>query len=430
MDKCRFLLNLLALSLVSASPLTFAIESETLAFAPPSQLSHHLQPTDIETTPVDLSESLAHPPQNQLDTLHTEMMRMEALSMQMDWPRLNRSRLLSFGDYHAQVPLLREMLIHLGDLKETRDEMQSHLFDLELHHALVRFQKRHGAKADGILGPATRKQLNISPQKRAEQILLNIYRMNSFQPENDQYIQVNVPDYKLHLFDQGVETMTMKTIVGKRKRKTPIFATEINRVVVNPSWYVPKSIAYKDILPIYEEDPDYLDKKNLKVITGWGAQRKLIPDEEIDLERMYKGDTYQRLWEPPGEGNTLGKVKFLTNGPYSVYLHDTSAKRLFDEDKRAFSSGCIRVEQPKKLADALLKMSNQLPVSHVDDLFSKTETARVKLDKPIKLYVTYWTSWVDSDGILNFRDDLYRRDRYELSQLKNGSAQEIFITSY
>ncbi len=429
MDKCRLLFRFMALSIVSASTITYAIEAETLAFAPPSQLIHHLQPTKIEATPIDLSEPLAHPPQNQLDKLHTEMMKMEALAVKMEWPRLNRTRLLSFGDYHPQVSVLREMLIHLGDLKETQDEMQSQLFDLELHHALIRFQKRHGAKADGILGPATRRQLNISPQTRAEQILLNIYRMNSFQPEKDQYIQVNVPDYKLHLFDQGVVTMSMKTIVGKRKRKTPIFSTDINRVVVNPSWYVPKSIAYKDILPIYEKDPSYLDKKNLKVITGWGAQRKLIPDEEVDLERMYKGESYQRLWEPPGEENTLGKVKFLTNGPYSVYLHDTSARRLFDEDKRAFSSGCIRVEQPKKLADALLKMSNQLPVTQVDALFSQTETTQIKLNNPIKLYVTYWTSWVDPEGNLNFRDDLYRRDRYELSQLKKGSAQEIFITS-
>jgi murein L,D-transpeptidase YcbB/YkuD len=429
MDKCRLLFRFLALSIVSASTITYAIEAETLAFAPPSQLIHHLQPTKIEATPIDLSEPLAHPPQNQLDKLHTEMMRMEALAVKLEWPRLNRTRLLSFGDYHPQVPVLREMLMHLGDLKETQDEMQSQLFDLELHHALIRFQKRHGAKADGILGPATRRQLNISPQTRAEQILLNIYRMNSFQPEKDQYIQVNVPDYKLHLFDQGVVTMSMKTIVGKRKRKTPIFSTDINRVVVNPSLYVPKSIAYKDILPIYEKDSSYLDKKNLKVITGWGAQRKLIPVEEIDLERMYKGESYQRLWEPPGEQNTLGKVKFLTNGPYSVYLHDTSARRLFDEDKRAFSSGCIRVEQPKKLADALLKMSNQLPVTQVDALFSQTETTQIKLNNPIKLYVTYWTSWVDPEGNLNFRDDLYRRDRYELSQLKKGSAQEIFITS-
>ena len=427
MDKFKYLLNCCVLALVSASEYTFA--SELLAFAPPAQLSEQLQ-TDAIHTQLESIPETKHHLQDQLDQLHSEMNKLEELSLNVTWPILKKTRLLSFGDYHHQIPVLREMLIHLGDLNESLNEKQSPLFDLELHHALIRFQQRHGNKADGILGPATRRQLNITPSARSEQILLNIYRMNSFQPENDQFIQVNVPDYKLHLIDHGIETLTMKTIVGKRKRKTPIFTTEVNRVVVNPSWYVPKSIAYKDILPIYKEDPAYLDKKNLKVVTGWGAQRKLIPAAEVDLEKMYKGESYQRLWEPPGEANTLGKVKFLTNGPYSVYLHDTSAKSLFSEDKRAFSSGCIRVEQPRKLADALLRMSNQIPLAEVDDLFSRTKTTRVKLQKPIKLYVTYWTSWVDKTGNLNFRDDLYRRDRYELSQLKNGSSQEIFITSY
>jgi len=424
MGRSGYLLNYLLLSVVAVTASTYATNSP--AFAPPAQLADILK---TEITTADSDSVTPHSMQRKIDFLHSEMLKFEALALKKSWPRLKKTRLLSFGDHHWQIPTLRKMLIDLGDLSEPQDEMQSTLFDLELQQALMRFQKRHGGKVDGILGPSTRRQLNITPQARAEQILLNIYRMNNFQPDRNQFIQVNVPDYKLHLIDQGVETISMKTIVGKRKRKTPIFSTEIDRVVVNPSWYVPKSIAYKDILPMYQEDPSYLEKKNLKVVTGWGKQRKVIPADEIDLEKLYQGQPYQRFWEPPGKNNTLGKVKFLTNGPYSVYLHDTSAKNLFNSDKRAFSSGCIRVEQPKKLADALLSMSNQLPVADVDKLFSTSNTRRVELQKPIKLYVTYWTSWVDDMGVLNFRDDLYRRDRYELSQLKNGSAQEIFITS-
>lgn len=426
MDKCKYLFNSFMVTLAITSP--FCCANEMLSFAPPVQLAEELQP-DLSHFDLSPEAQLKKRLETQVDRLHTSMLKLEQLGINTNWPQLNRARLLSFGDYHSQIPTLRKMLVHLGDLNESLDETQSKLFDLELHHALIRFQTRHGSKPDGILGPATRRQLNISPQARAEQILLNIYRMNNFQPESSQFIQVNVPDYKLHLIDQGIEQMSMKTIVGKRKRKTPIFSTEINRVVVNPSWYVPKSIAYKDIFPLYKDDPSYLDQKNLKVVTGWGAQRKVVPTEEIDMDKMYKGETYQRLWEPPGDGNTLGKVKFLTNGPYSVYLHDTSARNLFSEDKRAFSSGCIRVEQPKKLADALLRMSNQTQLPEVDELFASMDTNTVKLKNPIKLYVTYWTSWVDEDGNLNFRDDLYRRDRYELSQLKSGSTQEIFITS-
>lgn len=398
--------------------------NETLAYVSPLP-DQSIDPMDIPAT-IEIPEPRIQ--ESQIDLLHTEMLRLEKLNQQVIWPVLSKGPLLKIGDSHSQIPQIREILMHLGDLKSIKSEKNSQTFDQDLYEALIRFQKRHGGKVDGLLGPSTRRQLNRSPQDRADLILLNIYRMEQFTPQSDKYVRVNVPDYRLHLIDEGRETLSMKTIVGKRKRKTPIFSTDINRVVVNPSWHVPRSIAYKDILPIYKNDPEYLDKKNLKVVTGWGSNKKILTAEEIDLEKMYRGENYQRLWEPPSESNTLGKVKFLTTGPHAVYLHDTSARRLFSESKRAFSSGCIRVEQPKKLADALLEMSNQLPVAKVDRLFSSSKTVQVNLQKPIKLYVTYWTSWVDEQGILQFRDDLYKHDRYELSQLKQASSQEILIS--
>ncbi|MCP4595184.1 L,D-transpeptidase family protein [Neptuniibacter sp.] len=399
----------------SEFPLIVDSESLTQAITPPSTL-------DKPSVPVNS-------PSDQISQLHQLRMKYEHISNTISWPKLSRGPLLSFGDNHPQIPKLREMLVQLGDLDQANCDDHTQLFDIELHEALLRFQERHGGKADGILGPATRRQLNVSPRQRADQILLNIHRLQAFQPEQERYIQVNIPDYRLHLFENGEKLLSMKTIVGKRKRKTPVFDTEIDRVVVNPSWHVPKSIAYKDILPVFAEDPDYLKKINLKVVTGWGEQKKFMTDEEIDLEKMYKGKVYQRLWEPPSDKNTLGKVKFLTSSHYSVYLHDTSAKRLFDESKRAFSSGCIRLEQPRKLADALLKMGKDWEQEEVSPLFSDQETVHIKLDKPVKLYVTYWTSWVDKNGQVHFRDDLYRRDRYELSQLKQQSSQELFTSS-
>lgn len=370
-------------------------------------------------------ETELYPPESHLSTHFENIVRLEQellfysnLDATVTWPKLRRGPLLQFGDEHPDIPVLRRMLMLLGDLSDDECELnKERLFDIELHEALIQFQKRHGGKPDGILGPFSRQQLNISPAKRADQIRVNIARLNDFSPASSRYIQVNIPEFQLRLMDHGNPILEMKTIVGRKKRKTPVFSTAIDRIVVNPSWHVPKSIAYKDILPALQEDPDYLNKINIQLVTGWGNSKRFIPADKLDLEKLYKGNNYQRFWEAPGKKNTLGSVKFLTNGPYSVYLHDTSAKRLFDEPKRAFSSGCIRVEKPRRLADELMRLTQGWTPNELNKHFDQKKTRQISLEEPISLHVTYWTAFIDQDGQMNFRHDLYRRDRYELSKL-------------
>ena len=149
----------------------------------------------------------------------------------------------------------------------------------------------------------------------------------------------------------------------------------------------------------------------------------VVSTDQVDPDEMYQGAKYFRLWEPPGKRHTLGRIKFISRSQYAIYLHDTSARHLFNQPKRAFSSGCIRLEKARDLADALMMLASKPESPDLDPLFNTDETHKVALAEPMPLYVTYWTAWVDENGVLNFRDDLYRHDRVELAQSKREQKQ-------
>ncbi len=362
------------------------------------------------------------------------------------WSPISDGPLLKLGDAHPQVVELRKLLQLYGDFDLGAEILEPvELFDLQLHHALQHFQQRHGAKADGVLGPKTRRLLNVSPQQRIDQIALNIYRQRQLGLENiewtntaldeaelevttqensSRYLQVNIPEYRLRLYDQDKVLLEMKTIIGRRSRQTPSFSAEIKSLVVNPSWNVPRSIAYRDILPKWQKDKTYLARHNLRVIAGWDMPRVVVPDEQIDLESMYRSPAYHRIWEPPSDKNTLGRLKFQLNAGNSIYLHDTKNPHLFESEVRAFSSGCIRLEKPRILADMLLQQSNQWTPQQLEPLFENTDTHRIRLETPIPVHITYWTAWLDDKGILNFADDLYHRDPVDWAHFKSQEQQD------
>ncbi|MEH6625587.1 MAG: L,D-transpeptidase family protein [Motiliproteus sp.] len=331
------------------------------------------------------------------------------------WKPIADGPLLRPGDDHPQVLELRRLLSLYGDLPFSVIS-ESDFFGQPLQQALMRFQRRHGIKVDGIMGPKTRAMLNITPRHRAFQIALNIERQQQFKGRNKQrYIQVNIPEYQLRYFDDGAEVLAMKTIIGRRTRPTPLFESKIRSLVVNPSWSVPKSIAYKDILPHWAADQDYLKKKNLKIVSGWQDPRQPIEEGQADKSQLYRGKEYLRFWQPPGEGNALGRVKFDFPNTHSVYLHDTPSRGLFDETERALSSGCVRLEKPLLLARTLLASTVADPGAKLAAELEKSDTIYLRLE-PVPIYTTYWTAWLDERRVLHFSDDVYRRDRVELSQ--------------
>ena len=360
----------------------------------------------------------------QLTSLNDAILLYESIQYSGRWRSFAQGPLLRLGDRHIQIATLRGQLSLLGDLPpQSVYQLASRYFDEELSEALKRFQARHSVQADGVLGPQTRRLLNVPPWQRIDQLVLNMHRQDQLQRGEETYLHVNLPEYRLRLYQAGEVRLDMRTVVGKKDRQTPVFSATVNQLVVNPGWNVPKSIAFKDILPKLQSDPDFLEKRNLRVLTGWKLPRVEVGKDEIDLNRMYQGADYYRFWEPPGENNTLGKLKFQLSTNNSIYLHDTRQKYLFDSQQRAFSSGCIRLEDPRGLADALIATSNQWEPDILDPLFEQQETIKIRLANPVPVHVTYWTAWLDESGVLNFANDLYQRDSVDFAELQQIHQQ-------
>lgn len=348
------------------------------------------------------------------------------LALSGRWVAIADGPLLQRGDRHEQVGQLRQHLHWSGDYHpEVPPDRDDTYFDEPLHQALIRFQERHGAtKVDGILGPETRNLLNVPPWIRADQILLNISRQEQFRAvAGPRYVQVNIPAYRLKLVNDGAVLLDMKTIVGRQSRQTPVFSSVVRSLVVNPSWSVPKSIAMKDILPKWKRDNTYLAKQNLQVIAGWQVPRVVVPDYAIDPSKMYRGIEYYRFWQPPGPKNTLGRIKFEIPNSDSIYLHDTPTRHLFAANKRAFSSGCIRLEKPMELAEQLVILTNAAQPSELSVLLDSSHTRNILLKSPVEMHVTYWTAWLDGAGTLYFGDDLYQRDEAILAEMGARQAR-------
>lgn len=335
------------------------------------------------------------------------------------WLPMADGPLLKLGDSHEQIRVLRQHLRWSGDyaLQEIPALGEAY-FDESLHQALLRFQIRHGAaKVDGVLGPETRKLLNVPPWIRADQILLNINRQEQFaRVSGFTYLQVNIPEYRLRFVADGVVRLDMKAIVGRASRQTPVFSSEVRSVVVNPSWSVPRSIALKDILPKWRRDREYLAKHNLLVLSGWQSPQVIVADAEADGSNWYRGAEYYRLWQPPGPDNTLGQLKFPVADSNGIYLHDTSNPKLFGAYRRAFSSGCIRLEKPRELAAQLMAHGGAGAQMPLQSLIDAGETRNLRLAEPVTLHITYWTAWLDEAGVLHFGEDLYHRDEEILAQ--------------
>jgi len=286
-------------------------------------------------------------------------------------------------------------------------------FNQRVKRSVVRFQLDNGLNADGIVGRKTRKALNIPLEQRIKQIIVNMERWR-WLPENlgSRYIYVNIADYNLKLYENNQLKMEMKTIVGQEQRSTPVFSDEIDYLVLNPYWYVPKSIAVKDKLPLIKEDYRYLQENNYSLFQYTGNNNlKEIDPAEVDWSEIDKDNFNYLLRQNPGDENALGRVKFMFPNRFSIYLHDTPSKYLFSETERGFSSGCIRIEKPVDLAEYLLKDQEKWDRQAIEAEMKKDKEKTVYLNNPIKIYLQYNTVWVDSLGNLNFREDIYGRDQ-------------------
>jgi murein L,D-transpeptidase YcbB/YkuD len=311
------------------------------------------------------------------------------IQKQGGWPLLKPSRKpMKKGTSSPMVALLKKRLQLTGDYSANDT---SQVFDERLEESVKHFQERHGLTPDGIVSEGTIAEMNVPVKKRIEQLLINMDRMRWLPREYDgRFILVNIPAFKLHLMENKNEIFDMDVVVGKEGNNTRIFTGDLNQVVFNPYWNVPQSIVEKEIVPAMEKDPDYLEKENME-ITG-------NDEEGVPVVRQL-----------PGEKNALGRIKFLFPNSFDIYFHDTPAKSLFKKEKRAFSHGCIRLSEPVKLAAYLLKDQGWTE-QKIEDAMNRDDEKFVKLKDAVPVLITYYTAWVDDNGQLNFREDIYDHD--------------------
>jgi murein L,D-transpeptidase YcbB/YkuD len=329
------------------------------------------------------------------------------------WPRISRHAKLKLHAHNQDVLLLREKLLATNDLLPANNN-GGNLFDVQLAEAVKIFQLRHGLKVDGIIGEDTLYELNISPQQRLNQIGVNIRRWQSLSNElGNRYIMVNVPAYHLDVVENGKSILGMKAIIGKPDRQTPELESTVTTLVMNPYWNIPKMIAQKDIVPKVIDDPNYLSNEHIEILQSQNDNAAIINSTDVDWQDALNNGFKYHFRQDPGAWNALGLIKFEFENNDNVYLHDTPAKDLFDLDKRAFSSGCIRLEKPFELAAYLMRDDPKWNDERIKGMLEIGKTSYIRATKPTQIVITYITAWVDENGLLEFRDDLYGRDNIQ-----------------
>ena len=339
---------------------------------------------------------------------------------------------IEIGDSYPSLNLIAQKLATLGFI----DTSKVRINDLSVYDSLIaapvkEFQRSNGLTNDGVIGKTTIERLNITPKEYIEKIKINLERFRWIDYSDTlSYILVNIPDFRLYAMENGIEKFNIKTCTGRKKDwETPTLYGQISYFVLNPTWSVPRSIVEEEIVAGLRKDSTYLKKRNFKAYKS-GKQVSLdgLTGKELLSSKSYI------LVQDPGLGNALGKIKFMFRNPFGVYLHDTPTRAPFNYINRAVSHGCVRVEKPIQLAEYLLRNNSKWTIDYmkieigqkvndksiVEEYYRKRAglrknssygvTTEVKLNKYIPLFIDYYTVWVDENGKLNYRDDVYSRD--------------------
>ena len=345
------------------------------------------------------------PPHEEYRQLLKALSQYQDISAAGGWPEIPDGPTLRLGDSDARVPRLRELLLKTGDLEQVTAADQ--VYDQKTLEALRRFQNRHGLVDDGVAGPKTLEVLNVSVEERIRQIELNLERWR-WMPKSfgARHIRVNVADFSLKVVEDDKTVLQMPVIVGTQYRKTPVFSAPMTYLEFAPYWTVPPTILREDKLPKIKYQPGYLEEMHFRIISRADGEVAIDP-QTIDWKTVEAKTFPGLLRMEPGPWNPLGRVKFMFPNKFNVYLHDTNEGSLFGNNIRSFSSGCIRVKDPRELASYLL--GPDFAQSRLQELFEATAPEQIAI-RPLTVHLQYWTAWVDQDNRIQFRSDVYFRD--------------------
>ena len=322
------------------------------------------------------------------------------------WPTLPGGPTIEPGSDESRVTALARRLAVTGDLDA--GERVFAVYDDELQAAVRRFQARHGLETDALVGRKTLQALNVPVERRIAQLRLNTERSRRvFAPGLSDFLLVNVPAFEATLLRDGEALMTTKVIVGETETETPLFTAQMKHVVINPTWTVPYSIASKELLPKIQRDPGFLVRGGYDV---FDRDNRRVDPATIDWMSLHENYFPYTFVQRPGCANELGRIKFVFPNDFGVFMHDTPSKHLFARDTRAFSHGCIRMDNPIGFAHRVLEPEGWTREDIVTQL-ETTETVTVPLSEPISVIVTYLTALVDESGSVYFYRDIYGRDK-------------------
>ena len=334
--------------------------------------------------------------------LKAALAQYRRLAAEGEWPQLPKADVKP-GEPDPRLALLRARLMREDSA------LESYASDDEIIAALRRYQSRNGLEADGILGPRSLEMLNIAPAERIAQIEANMDRWRWMPSTLEQrYVMVNVADASLKVVENGAVVLRSKVVVGAPDKRTPILRTQAKEVTVNPPWNVPASIARNEILPKLKRNPNYLVSQHMILVNGPPGD---LQGAHVDWAHMSAANLTYRIRQLPGADNALGKLKLEMPSAFGVYLHDTPVKSAFARVERTLSHGCIRVQEILPLASIALSGDTVNAIGELTQLMDTGETRHIALSGPLPVYVVYWTAMVDEGGTVEFRKDVYGRDK-------------------
>jgi len=344
--------------------------------------------------------TLSEPVYRQYDLLKNFLAKYRHLDTTDKWQPIIIEKKLKPGDSSAVIAQIKKRLYKLEDFS---GDTTSNVYNDELKDAFKQFQLRHGLTADGIAGAGTIAELNVPLKTRIRQIIVNMERCRWLPVSlNTDYLAVNIPEFKLHVYHADSLLWSCNVVVGQKVHQTVIFYGEMQYIVFSPYWNLPESIIRNEVLPEIKRNPNYVNEHNM-IITG-------------------KENGLPVIKQKPGPANSLGLVKFLFPNSYSIYLHDTPSKSLFGESSRAFSHGCIRVGEPAKLASFLLKYDTTWTSSRINKAMHLGKEQQITLKHKTPVFIAYFTAFTDRNNKLNFRKDIYNRDEQLASMVLSGTG--------
>jgi L,D-transpeptidase YcbB len=344
-----------------------------------------------------------------LATIDDAIGRVERMVADGGWPTIPGSRMIRPGDDDERIPAVRRILVLWGDMRP-QGGFGSYNFDGAMEAGIRRFQSRHGLRVSGRVDRPTIQAMNVPASARLAQLRVNYQRIKDLVDLrlDDRFVLVNVPAFQAEAVSQGVVEQRHRVIAGKPDRQTPVVTANIRALNFFPHWRVPESIANKDVIPKLIKEPDYLQKEQIRVLTGSFVGPEI---DATNIDWRSVDATKLRFRQDPGPQNALGLVRIDMPNEHGVYMHDTPMKPLFEQRSRAFSAGCVRVQDVFDLAAWIARGEPSMSRERIEEILQVGQPVDITLTKQVPVVFAYITAWAEPNGRLEFRPDVYGKDQ-------------------